>query len=157
MGNTRRKIFSLSIVLCVPFLFSNRALSENSWLKSLKDSILPGRIELTQRNVQQHEDLSKHAVFMQHATFFLDRTHIPQIEKAEGHILLQLSKALNATIEKKLKEYGVELLEYLPSNTWKARIPAAALMKVKAFDFVDAMGDIYPVDKFPKHVLEKGF
>jgi len=157
MGNIRKNIFSLTVALCVFSLFSSRALSENNWLKSVKDFIPPGRIAVTQRDVQQDKGLNERAVFMQHSTFFLDRTYIPHIEKTEGHILIQLSKALNATIEKKLKEYGVELLEYLPSNTWKAKIPAATLMEVKAFDFVDAMGDIYPVDKFPRHVLEKGF
>ena len=101
--------------------------------------------------------MSLRAVRMKHATFLLDRAYIPQIEKAAGHILLQLTQPLNEDIERKLEDYGVKLLEYIPYNTWKAAIPATAVQEVKALDFVHAMGDIHPVDKFPKHVLINDF
>jgi len=152
------RIYSLFfIIFSMVFLFSSVAVSEEGWLKSLKNSTQADRIKLNKRDVQQNEQLSQYAVFMQHSSFFLDRTYIPHIEKTGGHILIQLSQPLNTAIEEKLKEHGVELLEYIPSNTWKARIPVAEVLEVHALDFVNAMGEIYPVDKFPKHVMEKDF
>ena len=157
LQNTIRRFWSLITLVVCFFLFSSTALSENGWIKSLKNSAQPGRLKLSSRDVQQDRELARRAVFMKHSTFLLDRTHTPYIQKAEGHIILQLTQPLNPSIEKQLKEYGVKLLEYIPSNAWKARIPAAVVSEVKSFDFVQAMGDIHPVDKFPKHVLERHF
>ena len=150
-------LWSFFIILSIVFCFSSNAVSQETWLKSLKNSTRADRIPLIQGDVQQNRELGGQAVFMQHSTFFLKRTYVPHIEKTKGHILIQLSQPLNSAIEKILKEHGVELLEYIPSNTWKAKIPASALMGLKSFDFVHAMGDIYAVDKFPMHVLENNF
>jgi len=139
------------------FLFSSAASSENVWVQSLKDCAVQGRARLDTTGVQQNRGIARHAVFMKHGTFSLDRALIPYIQKSEGHIFLQLTQPLTPSIKKKLKENGVRLLEYLPSNTWKVKIPATAVPNVKSLDCVYAMGDILPVDKFPKHVLERDF
>jgi subtilisin family serine protease len=157
MVNIKRIFCSLIIILTIVFFFSSMSIAEENRLKSLKDSIYPDRIKLTQKTVQQDKELRQRVVFMSHSSFILNRSYVPRLEKAEGHILLQLSRPLNFAIEENLKQHGVELLEYIPTNTWKAKIPTAALMDVKALDFVYAMGKIYPVDKFPKHVLERDF
>jgi len=152
-----KKFCFLVILLVIVFIFPNTALTKQDWMKSLKKFIPPGRVKFVQEEVRLAKQISRSAVHMQHSTFFLNRTYLPRLEKNEGHILLQLSQSLNPAIEMKLQQHGVRLLEYIPSNTWKAKVPAAALLKIKAFDFVEAMGGIHPVDKFPKHVLEKGF
>jgi alpha-tubulin suppressor-like RCC1 family protein len=124
---------------------------------SIRNSRPPGRTKLTKEDIKRDRGLGRRAVLMKHSIFLLDRDFIPQIEKDKGHILLQLTRALDAKTKERLKTYGVELLEYIPNNTWKAKIPANSVQQVKALDFVNAMGTIEPVDKFSVHVLEKGF
>jgi hypothetical protein len=157
MANTRRKYCSLVGIMSSFLLFSNIASAQNDWIRSLKNFAQPGRIKITHKNIQQDKKLSGRAVFLKHRLFLLDRSYVPRLKRAQGHIVLQLSSPITPTVREKLKKHGVQLLDYLPSNTWKARIPAAAVLTVKALDFVNAMGDIYSTDKFPKHVLEKDF
>jgi hypothetical protein len=95
-------------------------------------------------------------VRMRHGSFFLERDFVPRIQGPSGHVLIQLSEPLNPVIEQDLKARGVELLEYIPENTWKALVPADALAAVWTLACVQAIGNIYPVDKFPVHVLERG-
>ena len=155
MPNLFRKLHSLIVVFSIVFLFSNTAFSENTWIKSLKNSTAPDRIKPNKRAVKLKGELSRQRVFMKHSKFFLDKAYVPHIKKAHGYILLQLSKALDPAMREKLSSYGVELLEYIPNNTWKAKIPGDSVMKVKALNVVHAMGNIYPVDKFAEHILDK--
>ncbi len=148
--------FLLIFLLCV-FNLNGTAFSENGWKKALHKSSNAGRIKVSLSDIQQKNAFSRHTVYMKNAAFLMDSTYVPRIKNIEGHILLQLSQPLNPAIREKLKNQGVELLEYIPSNTWKAKISTGAVNKVKAMDFVHAMGDIHPVDKFPKRVLEKDF
>jgi subtilisin family serine protease len=94
---------------------------------------------------------------MKHSAFLLDVHHVPRIPGAEAHVLLQLTRPLDAQMRGDLAQHGVLLLEYVPENTWKVRLPAAALAGLRQLSFVHAMGDLHPVDKLPLHVLERGF
>ena len=91
---------------------------EKVWLGSLKSAVFPGRLEVTTRDVVQDAELGRRTVFMQHSIFLLDTIYVPSFDKAEAHIILQLSTPLTDSAEKKLREFGVALLEYIPSNTW---------------------------------------
>ena len=149
--------YILFIILSCLICFPENTLSQNSNLKSLRNLHQPGRTKSQKLNSREKIELSHRVVKMKHGPFILDRAYLPRIRKKEGHILVQLTRPVNATIKHQLKTHGVELLEYLPSNTWKARMPASSLNTVKTLKYVHALGDIYPLDKFPNHVLEKGF
>jgi subtilisin family serine protease len=94
---------------------------------------------------------------MKHSAFLLDRGRVPRIRGTVGHVFLQLARPLDSPMRSVLLQRGVIFLEYVPKNTWKVRLPAAALPLVRQLPFVHAMGDIHPVDKFPVRLLERDF
>ncbi|OFZ27557.1 MAG: hypothetical protein A3D92_08015, partial [Bacteroidetes bacterium RIFCSPHIGHO2_02_FULL_44_7] len=135
---------------------SEKGLSSNEWIKSLKQSTPSERTRYDKESVKRDKILSKYTVQMDHSFFSLDKTFIPTIKGEKGHILIQLTKELDEIMKVQLSRFGVELLEYIPSNTWKANIFAKSVVSAKSLDFVYAMGDIHPADKFPTSILDNG-
>lgn len=87
----------------------------------------------------------------------LDPRYLPVLRGDEGHVLLQFRGPLDAEQQRRLTGHGVALLEYIPRNTWKARVRSASLAAVRGLDFVQAVGSIYPVDKLPAAILAGDF
>ncbi|MEK7322410.1 MAG: S8 family serine peptidase [Pseudomonadota bacterium] len=87
----------------------------------------------------------------------LDPRYLPVLRGDEGHVLLQFRGPLDVEQQRRLTGHGVALLEYIPHNTWKARVRSASLAAVRGLDFVQAVGSIYPVDKLPAAILAGDF
>ncbi len=143
------------LVIC-GLVFAAAAASSDDWLHQLKDRRLPGRITAPAAGATSPGLSDSGPVRMRHGSFFLERDFVPRIQGPGGHVLIQLSQPLNPVIEQELRARGVELLEYIPENTWKAAVQAAGLAAVRTLAGVQAMGSIYAVDKFPVHILERG-
>src|SRR3569833_2466558 len=92
-----------------------------------------------------------------HGAVQLDPAYTPALPDGTGHILLQLKGPLTAAQEQRLRDIGVTLLEYIPTQAWKARVTSSALPALRSLDFVYALGDLYPVDKVPPAVLANDF
>ena len=97
------------------------------------------------------------AVQFGHGAVQLDPAYTPALPDGTGHILLQLKGPLTAAQEQRLRDIGVTLLEYIPTQAWKARVTSSALPALRSLDFVYALGDLYPVDKVPPAVLANDF
>src|SRR3569833_2645809 len=93
------------------------------------------------------------AVQFGHGAVQLDPAYTPALPDGTGHILLQLKGPLPAAQEQRLRDIGVTLLEYIPTQAWKARVTSSALPALRSLDFVYALGDLFPVDKVPPAVL----
>ncbi len=146
-----------SLFLSLFFLVGN-AFSNAGWQNSIKNAPTPGRQTLIKKKgFSLKKDYPPRAVLTRHAPFLLDKNAIPLLSGPEGHIFLQLTMPLDASMEQDLKTMGLKLQEYIPNNTWSAKVPARSLKKIKALGFVHAMGNILPVDKFPSHILNKNF
>ncbi len=127
------------------------------WRQAVLNAELPERTSLHVNEGRLKPSVREKTVFMKHATFCLDPTHLPRIPGREGHILLQLARPMTSDMEETLMGFGVAVQEYIPQNAWVVHMPADAVSRIKNLEFVHAMGDIHAVDKFPTHVLEKGF
>lgn len=97
------------------------------------------------------------AVQFEHGAVWLDPGYTPMLAGGEGHVLLQLTGPLSEAQQRELRGLGVTLIEYLPHDTWKVRLAAAAVPAVRALAFVRALGHLYPVDKVPAAVLANDF
>ena len=129
MNHKKPWLFLLLVFSFCLFNLSRTALSEseNGWIRSLKNASKPGRIMLHPTDIRQKKTAFRRAVHMKHSSFLLDQAYIPHIQKKEGHILLQLTQPLDASIKENLEKHGVELQEYISSNTWKVKISSAAV------------------------------
>lgn len=125
-------------------------------IKTLLQTPLAGR-----RSVLAHglvtPGADRAAIQFKYGDVRLDPAYMPTLPGGEGHVLLQLTGALTSDQERRLREHGVELVEYIPANAWKAKVSASALAVVRALDFVYALGNLYPVDKVPPSVLTGDF
>jgi hypothetical protein len=137
-------------------LMTISGMASDGWIGELKKSNQPGRIYELPVKAMPADASSARPVIMRHGTFYLDRDFQPQLNRDKGHLLIRLANPLNASIERQLQALGVELLEYIPENTWKAVVPANQLAAVRGIFGVLALGNIYPVDKFPPHMLKNG-
>ncbi|RJR15303.1 MAG: hypothetical protein C4581_12360 [Nitrospiraceae bacterium] len=132
---------------------------EKEWLKALKNFSPPERIKISRsvNEIKKDENLRKTGVLIGETPFTLDTKFVPAIKGEQGHILIQFDRVLDDSMRKELKELGVELLSYIPFNAWKVKIPSKSVQKVKTLDYVYAMDNIHPFDKFPIHVPKKDF
>jgi hypothetical protein len=123
----KRKWMSQWLLLAIIFFVSmpSEGFTQDSWLTSLKSSTYPER----QRHDQKANDMEVALVHLKHSSFALDKESVPNIKGAEGHILLQLTCALDERMKSALEGCGVRLLQYIPTNTWKAKIPASSIQK----------------------------
>src|SRR3569832_2231929 len=89
------------------------------------------------------------AVQFGHGAVQLDPAYTPALPDGTGHILLQLKGPLTAAQEQRLRDIGVTLLEYIPTQAWKACVTSSALPTQRTQENEYALGDLYPVDKVP--------
>lgn len=92
-------------------------------------------------------------VHMQQGSFRLDPNYQVQLTSEYGYVLLQLSDQLTEEWRAQLESQGVTLLEYIPHNTWVSRIKRDSIDTLRSLGFIKAMGQLYPVDKFPSNLL----
>ena len=98
-----------------------------------------------------------YAVRLAQGTVYLDPGRTPRVSGAHGSVLLQLRGPLSEAQRDRLSGLGVELLEYIPEFTWKARVRGESVAALRALDFVHALGALYPADKLPPAVLATDF
>ena len=90
---------------------------------------------------------------MQQGSFRLDSSAIPQLNTEQGYILLQLTGPLTDEWRTQLEALQVNLLEYIPDNTWSSRVNRHQLKTIHDLPFVRAMGKLYAGDKLPANLL----
>ncbi len=97
------------------------------------------------------------AVRLAQGTVYLDPSRVPAVNGDSTHVLLQLRGPLSEEQKNTLTRLGVELLDYIPEFTWKARVRGESLAAVRALSFVHALGALYPADKLPPAILSADF
>lgn len=122
-------------------------------LTTLKRPSAPERLPATQTHQRSLGQESSAIVQMQQGSFRLDPGFLPQLDAAQGYVLLQLNGALNDDWRRQLEALQVKLLEYIPDNTWSSRVSRDRLEAIRALPFVRAIGKIYPGDKLPASLL----
>ena len=97
-----------------------------------------------------------HQVQMKQGSFYLDPNYIPELTSDSGYLLLQMQGALSDQQRAELDALGVSLLDYIPDHTWVSHITRDNLPQLHGLSYVRAMGNIYPSDKLPPHLLAHG-
>jgi len=81
------------------------------------------------------------------------RAYLEARPAAEGHVLLQLRNPGDAAGRRVLEGLGVELVQYLPQDTWVARVPADVLDGVGA-DLLRWAAPVEPADRLHRRLRE---
>lgn len=125
-------------------------------IKSLSQISNAGRRTTSARGLSS-AGMDHGGVQFKHGTVRLDPTYTPVLPGGQGHVLVQFTGPLSPAQQQTLRERGIELVEYIPQDTWKVRLTADTLTALRALDFVVALGNLYPVDKVPPAVLTGDF
>src|SRR3569623_709824 len=96
-------------------------------------------------------------VQFKHGTVRLDPAYTPVLPGGQGHALVQFTGPLSPAQQQTLRARGIEVVDYIPQDTWIVRLTADALTALRALDFVVALGNLYPVVKVPPAVLTGDF
>ncbi len=141
-------------MICTIFSgLSAHASAEESGFTTLKHLNTPGR-QAPQTGLQRSLGPDNgNIIQMQQGSFRLDPAFVPQLNAAQGYVLLQLNGPLNDDWRDQLEALQVNLLEYIPNNTWSSRVNRDQLRAIHALPFVRAIGKLYPGDKLPASLL----
>lgn len=151
MNNNKKAPLWLTLLLCATL--GGQTSAADTGLTTLKQLHPPER-QPPQSGLQRGISLNgSDTVQMQQGSFRLDPKFIPQLNAAQGYVLLQLTGPLNDEWRRQLEALQVKLLEYIPDNTWSSRVDRDQLQMIHALPFVRAIGKIYPSDKLPASLL----
>jgi hypothetical protein len=151
MNNNKRERLQLILLLCATL--GGHANAADTGLTTLKQLNTPER-HSSQGSLQRSLNQGgSDAVQMQQGSFRLDPKFIPQLNTAQGYVLIQLQGPLNDEWRSQLEALQVNLLEYIPDNTWSSRVNRDQLKAIHTLPFVRAIGKIYPSDKLPASLL----
>ncbi len=141
-------------MICALFSgLSAQANAGDSGFTALKHLNMPER-QTPQAGVQRSLGPDHSTIIeMQQGSFRLDPAFMPQLDAAQGYVLLQLNGPLNDDWQNQLEALQVNLLEYIPNNTWSSRVNRDQLQAIHALPFVRALGQLYPGDKLPASLL----
>lgn len=97
----------------------------------------------------------------------ISRQFLPEAEISSGikwlreypgervHVLLQLCEPTNPSIKTLFEKSGIQLLNYIPENSWFASIPKDLAKDNPILSMIRWFGPIFPEDKIHPSVLEE--
>lgn len=151
MNNNKRAMPGLTLLICATLGgYANAAETGLTTLKRINTPERQAPQAGLQRSLGQE---SGSTIQMQQGSFRLDPAFIPQLNAAQGYVLLQLKGPLSDEWRQQLEVLQVSLLEYIPDNSWSSRVSRDQLQAIHALPFVRAIGRIYPTDKLPASLL----
>ncbi len=148
---SKNRLQGITLLLCIAA--SGHTDAADSGFASLKQINAPER-QAPQTGLRSlGPESGRDTIRMQHGSFRLDPSFIPQLNTAQGYLLLQLTGPLTDEWRNQLETLQVSLLEYIPDNTWSSRVNRSQLQAIHDLPFVRAMGKLYPGDKLPATLL----